>query len=252
MQGDFIKLLAEEKENVTWQSMVYNLPKGILPFALKATTNTLNTPDNLRRWGKKKLANCSLCGNHCTLLHILNYCSISLNQGRFDWRHDSVLKVLTSTLLEGKPEDLLIYSDLVGFKINGGTIPGDILCTLERPDIVMLERNSKKIILLELTCSFESNIDAAHVRKVGKYQDLKEDLEARNYKVTLMPFEIGSRGQVTKRNRTALADIFKANQIKVKTGKLFKEMSKVAMLCSFSIFHAREQPTWSSPPYLSP
>ena len=46
MQGDFIKLLAEEKENVTWQSMVYNLPKGILPFALKATTNTLNTPDN--------------------------------------------------------------------------------------------------------------------------------------------------------------------------------------------------------------
>ena len=84
MQGDFINLLLEEKENVTWQSMVYNLPKGILPFALKSATNCLNTPDNLRRWGKKKLANCSLCGNHCTLLHILNYCSISLNQGRFD------------------------------------------------------------------------------------------------------------------------------------------------------------------------
>ena len=67
MQGDFINLLAEEKENVTRQSMVYNYPKGILPFALKATTNTLNTPDNFRRWGKKKLTNCSLCGNHCTL-----------------------------------------------------------------------------------------------------------------------------------------------------------------------------------------
>ena len=35
MQGDFVKLLAEEKENVTWKSVVYNLPKGILPFALK-------------------------------------------------------------------------------------------------------------------------------------------------------------------------------------------------------------------------
>ena len=152
------------------ENVVYNLPKGILPFALKATTNTLNTPDNLQRWGKKKLANCSLCGNHCTLLHILNYSSISLIQGRFDWRHDSVLKVLTSTLLEGKPDDLLLYSDLVGYKINGGTIPGDILCTLKIPSILMVERNSKKIILLELTCSFESNIDADNAMKNRKYQ----------------------------------------------------------------------------------
>ena len=53
MQGDFINLLAEENENVTWKSLIYNLPKGILPFALKASTKTLNTPDNLRRWGKK-------------------------------------------------------------------------------------------------------------------------------------------------------------------------------------------------------
>ena len=42
MQGDFIKILAEEKENVTWQSIAYNVPKGILSFALKASTNCLN------------------------------------------------------------------------------------------------------------------------------------------------------------------------------------------------------------------
>ena len=97
----------------------------------------------------------------------------------------------------------------------------------------MVERNSKKIILLELTCSFESNIDSANARKNRKYQDLKEDLEARSYNVTLMPFEIGSRGQITKRNRTALADIFKTNQVKIKSEILFKEMSKVSMLCCF-------------------
>ena len=51
MQGDFVQLLAEEKENVTWKSIAYNIPKGILSFALKACTTTLNTPDNLRRWG---------------------------------------------------------------------------------------------------------------------------------------------------------------------------------------------------------
>ena len=51
MQGEFINILAEEKKNVTKQSMIYNLPKGILHFALKVTTNTLNTPDNLSEVG---------------------------------------------------------------------------------------------------------------------------------------------------------------------------------------------------------
>ena len=252
MQGDFVNLVAEEKDNVTWKSFVHNLPKGLLPFALKASTNTLNTPDNLRRWGIKKLANCSLCGNHCTLLHILNYCKISLDQGRYDWRHDSIVKLLATRILEGKPASLDIYADIQGYKTNGGTIPANILCTLERPDIVFVEKTSKQIVLLELTCSFESNIETANSRKKLKYQDLKTDLEAQHYTVTLIPFEVGSRGQVTKRNRTALENIFRTNRIKLKTGQLFKDMSKIALLCSFSIFHAREQPTWQSPPYLSP
>ena len=213
MQGDFVSLLAEEKDNITWKSFAYNLPKGILPFVLKASTNTLNTPDNLRRWGKKKLANCGLCGNHCTLLHILNYCKTSLDQGRFDWRHDSIVKLLASTLLEGKPASLDLYADIQGYKTNGGTIPANILCTLERPDLVLVDTGKKHIILLELTCSFESNIETANSRKNLKYQDLKRDLEGQSYVVTLLPFEVGSRGQVTKRNRTALENVFRTNKI---------------------------------------
>ena len=108
MQGDFIKILAEEKENVTWQSIAYNVPKGILSFALKASTNCLNTPDNLKRWGMKQLANCALCKNYCTLLHILNYCKVSLVQGRFTWRHNSVLNYLISVLKPVKSATLEI------------------------------------------------------------------------------------------------------------------------------------------------
>ena len=106
--------------------------------------------------------------------------------------------------------------------------------------------------MLELTCSFESNIESAHIAKRKKYQDLKTDLEAQKYSVTLLPFEIGSRGYVTKKNKTELQNVFKLNQIKVKSGNLFKEASKVAMLCSFAIFNAREQPVWQDPPFLSP
>ena len=57
MQGDFAKLLIEEKENVTWQSVIRNVLKGIMSFALNSVTNTLPSPDNLKRWGKELCAN---------------------------------------------------------------------------------------------------------------------------------------------------------------------------------------------------
>ena len=41
MQGDFIQILSEEQDNVTWKNNAYIVPKGILTFALKACTNFL-------------------------------------------------------------------------------------------------------------------------------------------------------------------------------------------------------------------
>ena len=51
MQGDFTNLLIQEKENITWQSVIKNVPRGIMSFALNSVTNTLPSPDNLKRWG---------------------------------------------------------------------------------------------------------------------------------------------------------------------------------------------------------
>ena len=43
-QGDFVKLLIDEKENATWKSFINNTPKGVLSFTLKACSNGANTP----------------------------------------------------------------------------------------------------------------------------------------------------------------------------------------------------------------
>ena len=66
---------------------------------------------------------------------------------------------------------------------------------------MLINRTERKISLLELTRSFECNIEAANIRKNKNYNDLKEDLEKAGWKVALISFEIGSRGLVTKRNR---------------------------------------------------
>ena len=96
-QGDFVKLLIEEKENVTWQSVSNNIPKGVLSFALKACSNGLNTPDNLKRWGKRKTSKCELCGNYSNLEHksIINSCK----RNQLKIKHNQIMKEMSKISL---------------------------------------------------------------------------------------------------------------------------------------------------------
>ena len=87
-QGDFLKLVEIEKGDLTWRSLIFNLPKGVLSFITRAAIDALPTADNLSRWGKRMNTRCNLCE---TLLHILNNCKSALTQERYNyipsWQH---------------------------------------------------------------------------------------------------------------------------------------------------------------------
>ena len=134
-------------------------------------------PDNLKRWGKLQFDKCKLCGNFGNLEHVLNWCSVALNQGRTKWRHDNVLNYMFSQLMNGKEDNITIHADLPNHQINAGTIPADILATSQRPDIVIINRKEKKISIFELSISFEKNIHSENIRKSLKYLNLAEDLK---------------------------------------------------------------------------
>ena len=116
-------------------------------------------------------------------------------------------------ILQNKPSNLEVFSDISGFDINGGTIPPDVLVTQARPDLVLLNRHEKSICLLELTCSFERNSEAANIRKSLRYTSLKSDLEERGYKCFLVPFEVGSRGYIFKSTKSNIFNIFTTMKI---------------------------------------
>ena len=118
IQGEFASLLIEEETNITWKSTINNIPKGVLSIALKATVNGPPTPDNLKRWGAKKLDKCQLCGNFTNLEHVLNWCKVSLNDGRLKWRHNSILSYMIKEINKGKKDDITIYTDIPGRSIN--------------------------------------------------------------------------------------------------------------------------------------
>ena len=116
MQGDFAKLLEEEKQSVTWQSIARKVPRNVMAFAARLSTNSLASPDNLKRWGKRKMGTCPLCGSpNGTLAHITNMCTTALNQGRFTWRHDSVLLHITTVVKSLVAHDTEVFADLPNF-----------------------------------------------------------------------------------------------------------------------------------------
>ena len=64
----------------------------VIAFVLNTQINSVKTPDMLKLWGYTSSAECSLClHKQCTLHHILVNCHFALDQGRYTWRHDSVL-----------------------------------------------------------------------------------------------------------------------------------------------------------------
>ena len=180
-QGSLLQLLELEQTDLTWKSICYNMPKGLLSFALRASIDCLPTPENLSLWGKQTNDKCKLCGGRGSLMHILNSCPVALTQGRFTYRHNSVLSYMDKSLrslAESNNIDVSIYSDLQGKGINGGTVPASIVPTTEKPDLVLHVHGDDSVYLVELTVPMEPNISKARARKESRYCNLVSDIKS--------------------------------------------------------------------------
>ena len=104
------------------------------------------------------------------------------------------------------------------------------------------------MVLFELTSPWETNIDTNHTYKEAKYAPLVADL-SRDYTVLQFSVEVSARGFITKPNKARLkAFSLKCCEIGSADAKrLILTCSKAAILSSFSIFRARNEPSWTSP-----
>ena len=102
--------------------------------------------------------------------------------------------------------------------------------------------------MLELTCPWDNNIERSHTFKEEKYSTLVADLSI-HYRVKYYPIEVSVRGQVSKGNRSRFKSFIYDCCLDPKgpTKSTVANCSKIALLCSFSLFSARKEPAWSSP-----
>ena len=146
-----------------------------------------------------------------------------------------------------------VYCDLEGARVNGVTIPPDILVTASKPDLVLVDRSATptRVDLVELTVPWDSGAEGARVRKELRYATLVEDIREQGLQCHHTTLEIGARGLINPRNRGNIAWLCSlAREGKVK--RVTSTLSRLALLGSYSIWVARRSQDWTSGSLLKP
>ena len=172
------------KKNSLWSSAQSSLPKNIFNFSIKYINNTLPTKTNLKRLGLSSSSDCSFCLTQESVLHIISSCKVYLQQGRYIWRHDSILMFIATTFRS--LQHAKIFADIPGF-LSTSIITGHDL----RPDL-LLSLSNKSLYILELTVGYESNLRSNAERKKQKYRELVQQLTNDYEKVNFLNLSISA------------------------------------------------------------
>ena len=129
------------------------------------------------------------------------------------------------------------------------TVPTDIVITNQRPDIVIVNRDSNHITLIELTIPFYTNIEKAQERKKDRYEQLVNDINNTNCDSKLYTIEIGSNGLINKDNCDKLFEITKITKPvnKCEAKRLISSLKKTVLTTSYIIFYSKFEKSWVSP-----
>ena len=174
------------------------MPLNLTSFCLASTFDTLSSPTNLKRWRVTAEAKCTLCSKDvCTTTHILGACKVSLQQGKYTFRHSDIHDTVLRKTVESLKSFVLNITQTVpispkssikfvkkGTKVlhkrtppvgilhqaSGWVLLADIdrnYCfsihiafTQLRPNIEIFSNVLRKVILIELTCPCEENTES--------------------------------------------------------------------------------------------
>lgn len=171
MDGVLIGCILEHGQNkrrgrlgvsTNWSFSPLYVLRGVIILSLDSTTNTHPIPDNLGRWGKRMMSVCPFVWRlqntriYYELLHCIPH------QGQIH-THGTIAQC--PIIIQNKLPNLEGFFEILVFNIPGRTIPPNVLVTQARPDLVLLNIHQKIISLLQLTCRFERNTEAANMKK---------------------------------------------------------------------------------------
>ena len=233
----FVLNISSAKDIRVWKLIISNLPANIFRFCRRYLVLSLANASNLRRWKISPTGNCSLCNQLQTQLHVFNNCTRALD--RYVWRHDSILFTISEYLKSAASNNYTIFIDC-----NALNYPTPNQFLNKRPDIIL--QNEHQIIVIELTCPFETNLKSSREYKANKYKDLKDLLLVPCDDLKLILLEISSLGFVSK-DISEFKKLLK--DLNCDADKVLSVCSQVAIRCSYFIY-CRRNKIWPEPDIL--
>ena len=173
---------------------------------------------------------------------MISSCKCYLEEGRYTWRHNSVLVYLANTF--SSLSQCKIYADLPSFT-SPCLITGDSL----RPGLLLLTGNNV-LYILELTLSFETNIQLNSIRKGNKYNRLIKDMSSTQNIVTFINLSMGALGVVGSSCDSFLLLLQDLSFDKLNQKRIIMKTIKIAIRISYFIFCQRNK-AWNNPELLN-
>ena len=159
---------------------------------------------------------------------MLNNCEQAAKDGRYTWRHDSILYTLLHYISQLQIQGYEIYADMLGFKSTSELFEN------KRPDIAL--RKGNEIRTIELTCCFETNIEKSNEYKKRKYEKLEKEMKLKGCKLIKEYIEVTSLGFIPKTfNR--VNKLLKDNNIN--TIRMKNKVTETAIRCSYFLYIKR-------------
>ena len=223
IQPKFIKL---------WSDVHHSMPKSIFNFAIRFLNNALANRSNMVLWGQTDDSRCTFCKEHETLLHVIAGCKEYLDQGRYTWRHNSVLSFIARTLSSLKNVSLCV--DLDGWE-SSCVITGMEI----RPDLLVVK--GATLYIMELTVGFEVNIEKNAARNEAKYEELSHRLNDEYDEVNFVNLSMGSIGVFGKSCNSFLTMMSSIGIGEKTSTYIIKTAANIALRCSYYIFCRRNK-----------
>ena len=134
--------------------------------------------------------------------------------------------------------------------LNGGTIPSALCVTALKPDIVIIDEHTKTLHIYELTVPLTMNSDQRNKEKTLKYTPFVTDITG--YTCKLNCFEVSSTGVINVRNKSTLNTLHKFIRKDITKSTFMQNLNALAWYGSYHLWTTREDPEFTSPPYLVP
>ena len=224
-----------------WYTAFENMPKNIFNFTMRYMDNTLPTMKNMKMWKKLYSSDCKFCQQTQTLGHVVGGCISSLREGRYNWKHDSIIVNMAKFITALK--NVQVFADIDQY-MSPSIITGEDL----RPDLIVMHQ-SKDIYVLELTVEFEPNIQKNAARNYEKYETVLEELKFSYNGVTVINLSMGACGVIGASAVDFPSMLTKLGCETKQLDYLMTKLCNICLRCTYYIFCMRDQP-WQSPELL--